>query len=67
MFSSKVVMNLNDEIVEEIRAEQPHSQILRAPALTKLQSLEAGLQTLRRLGRHKLGGKFIIRDVHRKC
>jgi hypothetical protein len=57
MVSSDVVMNLDDEVVQEIAAEQPDSQIERARALTKLQSLEAGLQTLQRLGRHKLGVK----------
>jgi hypothetical protein len=55
--SSDVVMDLDDEVVQEIAAEQPDSQIERARALTKLQSLEAGLQTLHRLGRHRLGGK----------
>ena len=64
MFSSEVVMNLDDKVVEEIAAEQLDSQIERARALAKLQSLEAGLQTLRRLGRHKLGGKV---DVSKYC
>ena len=58
MLSSDVVMNLEDDVVQEIAAEQPDSQIERARALTKLQSLEAGLQTLQRLGRHKLGGEL---------
>lgn len=53
MLSSDVVMNLDDKVVEEIAAEQPDSQIERSRALTKLQSLEEGLQTLRCLGRHK--------------
>jgi hypothetical protein len=57
MLSSDVVMNLDDHVVREIAAEQPDSQIERARALAKLQSLEAGLHTLQRLGRHRLGGK----------
>ena len=41
MFSSEVVMNLDDGVVEEIAAEQPDSQVKRVRALTKFQSLEA--------------------------
>ncbi len=59
-------MNLEDGVVEEIAAEQPDSQVERARALTKFQSLEAGLQTLRRFGRHKLGGKEICREAFRE-
>jgi hypothetical protein len=36
------VMNLDDEVVEEIAAEQPDYQIERARALTELKSLKAG-------------------------
>ena len=56
LLSSDVVMNLDDSIVQEIAAEKEDSRIERARALSKLQSLEAGLYTLRRLGRHKLEG-----------
>ena len=60
MFSSEVVMDLDDEIVEEIAAEQQDSKNERARTLTKLQRLETGLQTMRRIGRHNLGGKYIF-------
>lgn len=59
MLSSGIAMNVDDPIVQEIAAEEEVSQTERARALTKLQSLEAGLLTLRRLGRHKMGGKLI--------
>jgi hypothetical protein len=42
VFNSEVVMNLDDEVVEEIAAEQPDYQIERARALTELKSLKAG-------------------------
>ena len=57
MFSSSVVMDLDDKVVEEIAAEQADSQIERDHALTKLQDLEAGLKTLQRLRPLKLDGK----------
>ncbi len=57
MLSSEIVMNLDDAMVQEIAAEDEDSQIERVRALTKLQSLEAGLQTLRRLERYQLVGK----------
>jgi hypothetical protein len=60
MLSPDVVMNLDDTIVQEIAGEEEDSQKERVRALAKLQSLEAGLQTLRRLGRHKKGGKVDI-------
>lgn len=53
MLSPDIVLNLDDAVVQEIAAEKEDSQIERARALAKLHSLEAGLQTLRRLGRHK--------------
>lgn len=64
--SSETVMNLEDGVVEEIAAEQPDSKVERARALTKFQSPEAGLQTLRRFGRHKPGGKEICRAAFRE-
>ena len=57
MLSADVVMNLDDAVVQEIAGEEEDSQKERARALKKLDSLESGLQTLRRLGRHKQGGK----------
>jgi hypothetical protein len=59
LLSSDVVMSLDDSITKEIAAEREDSRIERARALSKLQSLEAGLYTLRRLGRHKLEGERI--------
>ena len=60
MLSSDVVMNLDDTVVQEIAGEEEDSQKERARALAKLQSLEAGLQTLHRLGRRKKRGKVYI-------
>ena len=60
LLSSDVVMNLDDLVVQEIATEKADSRIERARALSKLQSLEAGLYTLRRLGRHKLEGESVI-------
>jgi hypothetical protein len=57
MLSSEVVMNLDDAVVQEIAGEEEDAQKERARALKKLQSLESGLQDLRRLGRYKQGGK----------
>jgi hypothetical protein len=67
MLSTDVIMSLDDKIVQEIAAERPDSQVERARVLTKLQSLEAGLLTLRRIGRHKLGGKEVFEDTFRGC
>ena len=60
MLSSDVVMNLDDTVVQEIAGEEEDSQKERVRAFAKLQSLETGLQTLRRLGRHKKGGRVDI-------
>src|SRR5271155_5069813 len=60
MLSSDVVMNLDDTVVQEIAGEEEDSQKETARALAKLQRLETGLQTLRRLRRHKKGGKVDI-------
>lgn len=57
MLSPEVVMDLEDKTVREIAAEEEVSRTERARALTKLESLETGLSTLRRLRRHKVGGK----------
>jgi hypothetical protein len=57
MLSAEVVMNLDDAVVEEIAGEEEDSRKERARALKKLASLESGLRDLRRLGRHKQGGK----------
>jgi len=43
MLLSEIVINLDDVIVQEIAAEDEDSQIERVRALTKLQSLKAGL------------------------
>lgn len=59
LLSSDVVMSLENSITQEIAAEREHSRIERARAPSKLQSLEAGLYTLRRLCRHKLEGERI--------
>lgn len=67
MLSSDVVMSLDDKVVQEIAAEQPDSQIERARALTKLKSLEAGLQSLQRFGRQTLGGEDAFRDTFHGC
>ena len=57
MLSAEVVMNLDDAVVQEIAGEEEDSRSERARALKKLESLESGLQTLCRLGRHNQGGK----------
>jgi hypothetical protein len=60
MLSPDVVMNLDDTVVQEIAGEEEDSQKERVRVLAKLQSLETGLQTLRRLGSHKKGGTVDI-------
>ena len=60
LLSSDVVMNLDDSVMQEIAAEKEDSRTERARALAKLQSLKAGLDTLRRLGRHKVEGEKLV-------
>lgn len=55
-FSPDTVMKFDDILIRNIAAETEESQIERARTVTKLKSLEAGLQTLNRLNRNKTAG-----------
>ncbi len=58
-FSPDTVMRLDDSLIRNIAAETEESQIERARTIKKLTSLVAGLQTLNRLNRNKLAGRWI--------
>lgn len=68
LLSSDVVMNLDHSVVEEIAAEKEDSRLERARALSKLQTLEAALHTVRHYGRHKLEGEnvsaIMVQETH---
>lgn len=55
-FSPDAVMRLDDSLIKKIATETEESQLERARTITKLKSLEAGLQTLNRLDRNKTAG-----------
>ncbi len=55
-FSPDTVMRLDDRLIRNIAAETEESQIERTRTIKKLNSLEAGLQTLNRLNRNKAAG-----------
>ena len=55
-FSPETVMRLDDNLIRNIAAETEQSQSERTRAVKKLESLEAGLQTLNRLNRKKPAG-----------
>jgi predicted transcriptional regulator len=57
ILSPDTVMRLNEKLIKEIAAEIEDSQTEKARTLRKLRSLEAGLQTLNRFGRHKIVGR----------
>lgn len=50
MFSSDIVMSLDEDLTEDIAAETGDSRNERARVTRKLESLEKGLRTLNRLG-----------------
>lgn len=56
MFSSDMIMRLDDRLIRNIVAEIEESQIDRTRTIKKLNSLETGLQTLNRLNRNKAAG-----------
>lgn len=56
VFAPEMVMKLDEGLVNNIAAETENSQTERARVTKKLTSLESGLQTLNRLGRHRLAG-----------
>ena len=58
ILSPDTVMKLDETLTKEIAAETEDSQTERARTLKKLESLEAGLQTLNRFGRHKTIGRW---------
>ncbi len=59
-FSPDTVMRLDDRLIRNIAAETEESQIERARTVKKLNSLEAGLQTLNRLSRNKAAGWWML-------
>lgn len=56
IFSPETVIGFDDDLVSKIAAETEDSQIERARVIKKLKILEAGLQTLSRLGQIKPAG-----------
>jgi hypothetical protein len=58
ILSPDTVMRLDEKLTKEIATETEDSQTERARTLRKLGSLEAGLQTLNRFGRHKTVGRW---------
>lgn len=59
-FSPDIVLGLDDNMVKKIAAETEETQSERARTFQKLESLEAGLQTLGRLNRNKPAGLLIL-------
>jgi len=54
--ATATIMSLPERVIQEIAAETEDSQSEKARAVTKLEILEAALQTLNHLSRLKLGG-----------
>ncbi|KAI9722079.1 MAG: hypothetical protein M1828_004893 [Chrysothrix sp. TS-e1954] len=52
-FTPQTVLDLDDDTVEEIAGETSQTRVERTRALAKLESLDAGLQVLRRIQRQK--------------
>ena len=59
-FSPDVVLGLDDSLIKNIAVETEESQSERARTVTKLKSLEAGLQTLKRFNRSKPSGQLTL-------
>ncbi|KAL9126370.1 MAG: hypothetical protein Q9217_004572 [Psora testacea] len=57
-FSPDWVMKLEDSLVSRIAAETEDSQVERARAVKKLESLETGLQTLNQFSRNKVADRI---------
>src|SRR6266536_4466878 len=66
IFSPDTVMKLDERLTMDIAAESEDSRTERDRTIKKLEILEAGLQTLNRLGRHKLSGRLdtFIQALH---
>ena len=58
IFTSRIVHDLADDIVQAIAAENESSRLERGRLTTKLEILQSGLQKLHRLDRHKASGEF---------
>ena len=58
ILSPETIMRLPDETIQEIAAESDDARDERSRAVSKLNSLEAGLRTLNHIRRLRLGGEL---------
>ncbi len=56
IFTPKTVLDMEDEVIDDIASETEESKLERASSTKKLEILEAALQALRRLDKHKPKG-----------
>ena len=56
IFAPKTVLNMEDEVIDDIASETEESKLERTSSTKKLEILEAALQALRRLDKHKPKG-----------
>ena len=56
IFTPKTVLDMEDEVIDDIASETEDSKVERTSSSKKLEILEAALQALRRLDKHKPSG-----------
>ena len=59
IFNPQIVLEMDDGAIEDIAAETEESKIERASTTQKLEVLEAAMQALRRLDKHKAIGNAL--------